>query len=130
MCVFIRVQDLAAYALVEELKNNPLKRVFTFHEIESYGIAIEKFFKAEKESTVYLTTKPYREDFCNEYSDCFTYQEATTEESESIRLKDDVTIDTIREKMVSYMPLRMLAIIYAWKPEFFSDSSRAIVNGR
>ena len=120
MTVYIDIKDMAGYCLVEELKKDPAKKEFTFREIERYGLAIQKFCDREKEGTVLLDTKSHRKAFVRFHLDCIDYNE-NDEQWPSITLKEGVTIEIVREKIVSYMSLRLLEVILKYNPDFFED---------
>lgn len=106
MCVRIGVEDLAANALIELLKQSNANRFVSYAAMEEYGLAIARFLKAEGESVIIYSSRVYTNEMLINYSDYF--EERYIDGVYGIYLKEDKTVENLREKFRGYLALKVL----------------------
>lgn len=102
MYTFIRIEYLAANALVELYEKNRTSSI-SFENIIKYGISVEEILNKNADTkAILLYSNIYAKEFAHDYSNLF---EVTEEE---IKIKDGVSIDQIREHILSYLSMDIL----------------------
>lgn len=102
MCTLIKMEYLVANALVELYENRNIDRV-SLEDIRNYGIKVEeKLNKENKIKAVLLYSNNYTKEFLHDYSDWFEMVDGF------IKIKTGVTIDDIRDHILSYISIDIL----------------------
>ena len=100
MCVYIGIEDLAANALIEILKNGT-RRFVSYSELEEYGMAVIEILKSNGEDAVLLLSRESTDNMFRNYSDIF--EEATVEGAKGISLQTGIDVDKLIEKFRGYL---------------------------
>jgi hypothetical protein len=107
MCMVLKMEDLAANALIELIKNKD-ERKAAFRQLESYGNNIVELLSNNGEDAIMPISEYNINLFLNKYSDFF---ELRNEESESfIYLKKSKDISDLRRSFRAYLPLEILPV--------------------
>ena len=102
MCTFIKMEYLVANALVELYENKKIDKI-SLDDIRNYGIKVEKVLNKNKESqAILLYSNQYTREFLQDYSDFFVF------DNDYIKIKSGVSIDDIREHILSYISVDIL----------------------
>lgn len=97
MCTFIKMEYLVANALVELYEKKQIDKI-SLEDIRRYGIKVEEELNAKENSrAILLYSSNYTKEFLRDYSDWFEM------ENDCIKIKKGVTIDDIREHILSYI---------------------------
>lgn len=101
MCTFIKMEYLVANALVELYENKKIDKI-SLASIQNYGIKVEKVLNKSGTQAILLYSSQYTKEFLQDYSDYFTF------ENNYIKIKSGVTIDDIRNHILSYVSVDIL----------------------
>lgn len=102
MCTFIKMEYLVANALVELHENKKIDRI-SLDDIQNYGIKVEKVLSKNMGiQAILLYSNEYTREFLHDYSDFFVY------EDNYIKIKSGVSIDAIRDQILSYVSVDIL----------------------
>jgi hypothetical protein len=107
MSSFLKIDDLAANALIELIKNNRESKV-SLSQLEAYGTAIVSLLHDDGKDAAMAISQYTIDQFLNLYADFFTLQE---EENDSyVYLKKDKSITDLRRSFRAYVPLEILPV--------------------
>lgn len=102
MCTFIKMEYLVANALVELYENKKIDKI-SLDVIQNYGIKVERILnKIEGTQAILLYSNQYTREFLQDYSDYFVFKD------NYIKIKSGVTIDDIRNHILSYVSVDIL----------------------
>ena len=102
MCTFIKMEYLVANALVELYENKKIDKI-SLDDIRNYGIKVEKVLNKNKDAqAILLYSNQYTREFLRDYSDFFVF------DNDYIKIKSGVSIDDIREHILSYISVDIL----------------------
>ena len=101
MCTFIKMEYLVANALVELYENKKIDKI-SLASIQNYGIKVEKVLNKSGTQAILLYSNQYTKEFLQDYSEYFTF------ENNYIKIKSGVTIDDIRNHILSYVSVDIL----------------------
>ncbi|MBO5970571.1 MAG: hypothetical protein J6S14_18970 [Clostridia bacterium] len=102
MCTFIKMEYLVANALVELYENKKIDRI-SLDDVQNYGIKVEKILnKITGTQAILLYSNQYTREFLQDYSDYFVFEE------NYIKIKSGVSIDDIRNHILSYISVDIL----------------------
>lgn len=104
MCTFIKMEYLVASALVELYDKKKINKI-SFDEIKQYGIKVEEILLSENINAILLYSNNYAKEFLDDYSQFFEAKEGC------IYIKEEVTIEQIREHILSYISIDMLSVL-------------------
>lgn len=106
MCTFIKMEYLVANALVELYDKKRVDRI-SLDDIQKYGIKVEEQINS-KENTraILLYSDNYTKEFLHDYSDFFEKVD------DFIKIKNGITIEDIREHILSYIPFDLLIVLF------------------
>lgn len=105
MCFYIRIEDLAANAMIEVLKNGN-RRFLTYDEIEKYGMEVVGILNEKNEKAVLILSRKYTDNFLREYSDFF--EEKTENDLLGISLKEGKDLEDLISYFRGYLSLDVL----------------------
>ncbi|MCL2134602.1 MAG: hypothetical protein FWH37_03490 [Candidatus Bathyarchaeota archaeon] len=105
MCYTIRIEDLAANALIEILAKNEDKRFVSYKELDEYAAVIVKILHSHGEKVVLLLSRENTGRMFRNYSNIF--EEKTEDELEGISLKDNVQINDLIQQFRGYLALNV-----------------------
>lgn len=115
MCTFIKMEYLVANALVELHENKEIDKI-SLDDIKNYGIKVEKVLSEKTGMQVILLySNEYTREFLHDYSDFFVF------EDNYIKIKSGVSIDAIRDQILSYVSVDMLLAL-------LDESSLKVIN--
>lgn len=102
MCTFIKMEHLVASALVELYEKKQIDTI-TLAQIRNYGIKVEEQLNSQDNTrAILLFSNNYTKEFLQDYSDYFELVD------NSIKIKNGVEIDDIREHILSYISAEIL----------------------
>lgn len=102
MCTFIKMEYLVANALVELYENKKIDKI-SLDAIKNYGIKVEKILNdTVGTQAILLYSNQYTRQFLQDYSDYFVF------EDDYIKIKSGVSIDDIRNHILSYISVDIL----------------------
>ena len=102
MCTFIKMEYLVANALVELYENQKIDRI-SLETIQNYGIKVEKVLNAiTGTQAILLYSSQYTREFLQDYSEYFEF------ENNYIKIKSGVSIEDIRNHILSYIYVDIL----------------------
>ena len=102
MCTFIKMEYLVANALVELYENKKIDNI-SLDDIKNYGIKVEKILnETAGTQAILLYSNQYTREFLQDYSDYFVF------EDNYIKIKSGVSIDDIRNHILSYISVDIL----------------------
>lgn len=101
MCTFIKMEYLVANALVELYENKKIDKI-SLDSIQNYGIKVEKVLNKSGTQAILLYSNRYTKEFLQDYSEYFAF------ENNYIKIKSGVTIDDIRNHILSYVSVDIL----------------------
>ena len=104
MCTFIKMEYLVASALVELYDKKKINKI-SFDEIKQYGIKVEEILLSENINAILLYSNNYAKEFLDDYSQFFEAKDGC------IYIKEKVTIEQIREHILSYISIDMLSVL-------------------
>lgn len=114
MCTFVKMEYLVACALVELYEKKNISRI-SLDDIRKYGIKVEEQLISKNIQAIFLYSNNYTKQFLHDYSDFFE------EKDNYISMKDGVTVESIKEHILSYLSIDMLIAL-------FSKSAMSVVN--
>lgn len=115
MCTFIKMEYLVANALVELYENKKIDKV-SLDDIKNYGFRVEKVLNENKGTlAILLYSNQYTREFLQDYSDYFVF------EDNYIKIKSGVTIEDIRNHILSYVSIDVLLAL-------LDESSLKVIN--
>lgn len=100
MCFYIGIEDLAANALIEILTKNGSNFV-TYKELEEYGAEVVSILREKNEKAVLILSRESTNDMFRNYSNIF--EEKDKDKNTGIVLKDEVTIDHLKQQFRGYL---------------------------
>lgn len=104
-CIYM--EDLVANALIESIERNHTRRV-KFTDLDAYGASLTSWWLRNKNITVtVLISKYYTNELLHNYSDFFEIRSDRGNEL-LICLRDDKTVDDLRDTFRSYLSMDML----------------------
>ena len=107
MSSFIRIEDLVANALIENMRRNN-KREISFIELNKYGDNIVKWWLINKSvRTAVLSSREYTNILIDEYSGFFEIFYDANNKS-YVRLKEDKALEDLIKAFRGYLSLDML----------------------
>lgn len=102
MCTFIKMEYLVANALVELYEKKQVDMI-SLEDIRKYGVKVEEVLNSKENSrAILLYSNNYTKEFLQDYSDWFEMV------NDFIKIKSGVTIDDIREHILSYISTDIL----------------------
>lgn len=105
MCFYIGIEDLAANALIEILKNkeeeNISKYSISLAELENYGAQVIRHLNDKGEKAILILSRESTSMMFRNYSDFF--EEIDTEEGIAISLKEGKTVSDLVMKFRTYL---------------------------
>lgn len=102
MCTFIKMEYLVANALVELYEKKQIDKI-SLEQIRDYGIKVEEELNNKNDTrAILLFSNNYTREFLHDYSDLFELID------EDIKIRSGVTIDDIREHILSYISVDIL----------------------
>lgn len=104
MCTFIKMEDVVASALVELYDKDETPRV-SFDTIRSYGFKVEEFLIKQNINAILLYSNNYAKEFLDDYSQFFE------RDGDYICLRDGVTSQQIRDRILSYVSIDVLSAL-------------------
>lgn len=105
VCKFIRIEDLAANALIELIEKNNSRRV-EFHKLIKYGYAISSILHEKGDEVILLIQREYTNELIRSYSDFFTIE--SNEEYDTVVLKEEKTAEDLRNRFRAFLSLDFL----------------------
>jgi hypothetical protein len=105
MSKFIGIEDLAANALIEMIEKNNTRKV-SFEQLRKYGTVIIRWFLEKDEEAILLISRHYTNEMIRNYSDFFEINDE--DETSYIELKDEKSVDDLRNHLRAYLSLEML----------------------
>jgi len=106
MCKYIKIEDLAANAIIDMLEKKGLNRV-SYKQIIQYGNTIKKIYdEIYDDYTVLIMSGEAVSSFIRNYSNYFFID--TFENDECIVLKDGITTELLREEFRARLPIELL----------------------
>lgn len=106
MCTYVKMEYIVASALVELCEKKNIRQI-SLNDIRSYGITVEKHLINNKVDAILLYSDNYTKQFLQDYSDYFELN------GENIVIKDNVTVDSIREHILSYISFDILFALFS-----------------
>jgi hypothetical protein len=107
MSIALIIDDLAANALIELIKNNREGKV-SLSQVEAYGTRIAESLNNEGKDAAMAISQYTINQFLNKYADFFTLKEEGNESY--IYLKKDKSITDLRRSFRAYVPLEILPV--------------------
>ena len=101
---YIEIEDLVANALIELLESDDNNRTVSFSLLSDYGNVVVEKLRREKKEVYLLISRDSTNAFVSDYTDFFEINE----NSETISLRLDKTLDDLREKFRSNISLDVL----------------------
>lgn len=105
MCFYIGIEDLAANALIELLKEKK-QRVISYDELEKYGAQVVRLLSEQGEKAVLLLSRDNTSALFRNYSDFF--EEVELEDGLGIKLKEEKGIEDLIIQFRGYLALDVL----------------------
>ena len=107
MCTFIKMEYLVANALVELYEKKQVDMI-SLEDIRKYGVKVEEVLNSKENSrAILLYSNNYTKEFLRDYSDWFEMV------NDFIKIKSGITIDDIREHILSYIPVDILLALFS-----------------
>ena len=120
MCYYIGVEDLAANALIELLKNGSDRREISFRELEDYGVEVVKELNESQGQDCFLLLSQYRmRDAVRECSDILDIKGFGTPRARVVLLGDcsrDEYIEKLSERFCSSICVPVLQAMSSQRP--------------
>lgn len=120
MCFYIRIEDLAANALIEMLKHDSSKRFVSYHVMEKYGAEVVKILDAQNEKAVLILSRNSTNNFLHVYSQFFL--ETSKNGNLGISLKDGKNKIDLIKQFRGYLAVDVLLA-------FVNQASVAVLGG-
>ena len=109
MCTFIKMEYLVANALVELYEKKQVNMI-SLEDIRKYGVKVEEVLnEIDGSRAILLYSNNYTKEFLQDYSDWFEMVD------NNIKIKAGVTIDDIREHVLSYVSIDILIAMLSEK---------------
>lgn len=105
MCFYIGIEDLAANALIEILAKKD-ERFVSYEELDDYGAEVVKLLYQKGEKAILILSRESTNAMFRNYSDFF--KEVQNQDKIGIELKDEVSIDQLKEAFRGYLALDVL----------------------
>lgn len=101
-CTFIKMEYLVANALVELYEKKQVNKI-SLDIIRKYGIKVEEELNSKNNTkAILLYSNNYTKEFLRDYSNLFEMVD------DCIKIKDGITIEDIREHILSYISIDIL----------------------
>lgn len=101
MCTFVKMEYLVASALVELYDKENITKI-SLDDIRAYGVKVEEHLISNNINAIFLYSNNYTKQFLHDYSDFFERID------NDIVIKEGVTVENIREHILSYLSVDML----------------------
>ena len=106
MCTYVKMEHIVASALVELCEKKNINKI-SLNDIRSYGITVKKHLINNKVDAILLYSDNYTKQFLHDYSDFFELI------GNDIVIKENVTVDSIREHILSYISVDILFALFS-----------------
>ena len=113
MCFYIGIEDLAANALIELLKQKE-ERPISYSALEEYGTRVVQLLSSQGEKAVLILSRAKTDAMFRNYSDFF--EETDVEGKLGIKLKEGKTISDLITEFRGYLPLKLLLAMINSEP--------------
>lgn len=100
MCCYIGIEDLAANALIEQLKRGG-DRFISYKTLEDYGMAVVNILGEKGEEGILILSRDRTNAFFRDYSDYFEEKEINNETG--IYLREDKDLNDLISKFRGYL---------------------------
>lgn len=107
MFVYIGIEDLVANAIIELVERNIRKEVY-FDELNHYGATVVQLLLAEDKKAILLLSQNSTLEFIRDYSDYFELFKNDTTKKEGIKLKENISIDTLWDVFRGYLSVDLM----------------------
>ncbi len=106
MCMYIGIEELAANALIELLRQDSTTKFVRFATLLDYGVEVVRLLRAEDEEAVLMYSRERNNMLFTDYS-CY-FESAMEDGWAGVRLKDGITIDDLWVHFRTSLTLRLL----------------------
>lgn len=107
MFVYIGIEDLVANAIIELAERNIRNEVY-FDELTHYGTTVVQLLLAEDKKAVLLLSQDSTLEFIRDYSDYFELFKNNDTKKEGIKLKENISIDTLWDVFRGYLSVDLM----------------------
>ena len=104
--MYIGIEELAANALIELLRQDSTTRFVRFSTLLDYGVEVVRLLRAEDEKAVLMYSRERNDMLFTDYS-CY-FESAMEDGWAGVRLKDGITIDDLWIHFRTSLTLRLL----------------------
>ena len=106
MCMYIGIEELAANALIELLRQEPSVKFVRFSTLLDYGVEVVRLLRAENEEAVLMYSRERNDMLFTDYS--YYFKSDMEDGWAGVRLKDGITIDDLWIHFRTSLTLRLL----------------------